>query len=222
METGTDTDRDAETDPGAAPNSTGRIRLATPGDAESVRSIYEPFVESTPITFEETPPTETETADRIESTLETYPWLVCERNGEIVGYAKAGSLRSMPAYRWVVELSVYVADDARRSGVATGLYTSLFDLLELQGYQGAYAASTVPNPESARFHERMGFERIGVFPDAGYMLEEWHDVQWWHRPVGGQEPASDPEPPTPLPDARDEPKWNAALTAGEEYLGFEE
>ncbi|MCU4973105.1 GNAT family N-acetyltransferase [Halobacteria archaeon AArc-m2/3/4] len=215
--TGTDTDTDQSTNP----NPDSRIRLATPADAASIRSIYTPFVESTPITFEETPPTEAETAERIESTLETYPWLVCERDGEVVGYAKAGSLRSMPAYRWVVELSVYVADDARRSGVATGLYTSLLEILERQGYQGAYAASTVPNPESARFHERMGFERIGVFPDAGYMLEEWHDVQWWHRPIGDEEPASEPDPPTPLPDARGGTNWERALTAGEECLAFD-
>lgn len=184
------------------------IRLARPEDAAAIRSIYAPFVESTPISFEETPPTVSEVATRLEKTLETYPWLVCELEGEVVGYAKAGPLRSMAAYQWTVELSVYVDTAARRSGVASGLYTALLEILSLQGYRSAYAAITVPNPSSDRFHERMGFEAVGDFPRAGHTQGEWRDVRWWYRPVGdprsdsnpgaGSETGPAPDPPTPL------------------------
>lgn len=197
----------------------GRIRAVTPGDAAAIASIYAPFVEETPVSFEEAAPGEAEIVDRIKSTLVAYPWLVCERGDEVVGYAKAGPLRSMAAYRWTVELSVYVAGDARRSGVATGLYTALLELLDQQGYRSAYAALVVPNPESVAFHERMGFESAGVFPRAGYTQGGWRDVRWLYRPIGGEpEDSAEPDEPVPFPDVRRGPGWGRALAEGEAEL----
>lgn len=204
-----------------------RLRLATPDDAAAIRSIYAPYVESTPVSFEAEPPTVAELADRIERTLEKYPWIVCEAGGEsddaagdeadseVVGYAAGSSLRSMAAYEWSVELSVYVADDAQRSGVGTALYESLLAVLERQGYYSTYAAMTLPNPASTRLHERLGFEPVGTFPAAGYTAGEWRDVKWWYRPLA--EHPADPEPPTPLPDLPDETVHDA-LATGEERL----
>lgn len=82
----------------------GSTRIASPTDAPDVRDIYATFVESTAILFEEEPPTVEDRPDRIETTLATHPWLVCESEcGEIVGFASASSLRSRPAYDWFGE-----------------------------------------------------------------------------------------------------------------------
>lgn len=185
--------------------SQSRIRVATPDDAGAVRDIYAPFCESTAVTFEETPPTATEMAERIESTLEDYPWLVCEvdnaeqrgasnrtqSDGEIVGYAYAHRLRERRAYDWVVELSIYVAEGARGAGVGRALYESLFAVLERQGIRDGYAVTTLPNPETVGFHERMGFERVGDFPAVGYTEDEWRDIAWWRRSIGEKTDAPD-------------------------------
>ncbi|RQG94645.1 GNAT family N-acetyltransferase [Natrarchaeobius chitinivorans] len=197
-------------------DSTGRIRIARATDAAAVREIYAPYCESTPITFEETAPSEAELADRIESTLETYPWLVCERDGAVVGYAYASRLRSRRAYQWVVELSVYVADDARESGVGTGLYESLFAILEHQGVRDAYAVTTVPNPGTVRFHERLGFERLVEFPAIGHTDGDWRDVAWWRRPI--TEKTADPDPIAPVSKLRTKPGWKSILRTGESAL----
>ncbi|ELY55836.1 GNAT family N-acetyltransferase [Natronolimnohabitans innermongolicus] len=192
--------------------SESRIRLARRSDASAVRDIYAPFCESTPVTFEETPPAAAEMADRIASTLETYPWLVCELDGEVVGYAYASRLRKRRAYQWTVELSVYVAESARQSGVGRALYQALFAVLERQGVRDAYAVTTVPNPETERFHERLGFDRCVDFPAIGYTDGDWYDVAWWRRRIG--EKASDPEPITPLPALRerlDDADWHGLL-----------
>lgn len=190
-----------------------RIRLATVADAPAVRSIYRPHVESSSISFEVEPPTQSEMATRIDETLDRYPWLVCETgDGDVVGYATADSLRSAGAYDWTVESSVYVADDHRQSGVGTALYESLLAVLERQGFRSAYAAVTVPNRPSERLHERLGFERVGTFPHAGYKDGEWRDVQWWYRGLG--ERRSDPDRPTPLTEFED-PDLARAVRAGE-------
>lgn len=190
-----------------------RIRLARAEDAAAIRDIYAPFCESTAVTFEEQPPTEAELADRIESTLETYPWLVCTIDGRVVGYTYASRLRKRRAYQWTVELSVYVATDARGSGVGRGLYESLFAVLERQGVRDAYAVTTMPNPDSERFHERMGFERLVDFPAMGHTDADWHDVAWWRRPVAPK--TADPEPITPLPDVLEDPDWDSLVRTGE-------
>lgn len=200
---------------------TVRIRLASEEDAAAIRRIYAPIVEETTISFETAPPTEAEITDRIASTLERYPWLVCETGGdgnerEVVGYAYAGAHRSRDAYRWSVDVSVYVDPGNRRRGVARALYTSLFSLLELQGFVNVYAGIALPNPASTTLHESMGFEPVGTYRNVGYKRGGWHDVRWYQRPIG--EHPEVPEPPVGLPAARDSPEWDRALASGESAL----
>src|SRR5436305_2721921 len=93
-----------------------RLRVAEPRDAASILAIYAPFI-PTQVTFEIEVPEASEMARRVTSTLPTHPWLVAERGGEIVGYAYAGSHRARAGYRWCCEVSVYIAERARRGGV---------------------------------------------------------------------------------------------------------
>ncbi|NGM70072.1 N-acetyltransferase [Natronolimnobius sp. AArcel1] len=195
---------------------TAAIRVATPADAEPVQSIYAPFCDSSAVTFEESAPSTAEIADRIDSTLEAYPWLVCERDGEILGYAYASRLRKRRAYQWTVELSVYVAESARGAGVGRGLYESLFAVLEHQGIYDAYAVTTMPNPETEAFHERLGFERLVDFPAMGHSNGEWRDVAWWRRPLS--EKPAEPEPITPFDELRETAGLEELLAVGETTL----
>ncbi|MFB6164323.1 MAG: N-acetyltransferase family protein [Haloarculaceae archaeon] len=194
-----------------------QVRLATPADAAAVREIYAPYVESTAITFAVDPPSTAELADRIETTLEQYPWLVCEtESGDVLGYAAAGPFRSRQAYDWTVELSVYVAEAAHGAGIGTALYESLLAVLEMQGYRNAVAVVTLPNPESVRLHERAGFEPVGTVPAVGYKQGEWHDTQWWYRQLADH--AAEPDPPRPLPAVQGTSAFDAAIDAGDAVL----
>lgn len=192
------------------------IRVATPADAGTIRDIYAPFCEDSAVTFEESVPTEAEMADRVEATLETYPWLVCERDGEVVGYAYASALRPRRAYEWVVELSVYIAADARGGGIGRALYASLFAILERQGICDVYAVTTLPNPETVRFHERLGFERFADFPRVGYTQGEWHDVRWWRRELAVK--PENPSRPDLFPQVRDSHDFDELVSTGEVHL----
>lgn len=194
----------------------GEVRVATIEDAAAIRSIYAPYVESTPISFAAEPPSVADLEERIEEGLDRYPWLLCETDAGVVGYAKASPLRAMAAYDWSVELSVYVAEDASGSGVGSALYSSLLSILEEQGFCSAYAAVTVPNDPSVALHERRGFEPVGTFPDVGHKGGEWHDVQWWRRAL--VEHPEDPDRPTPFPELRGTAALSNALATGERHL----
>ncbi len=188
------------------------IRLATERDAEQVAAIYAPNVTDTVISFESEPPTADEMRRRIEGTLERYPWLVCECQGRVLGYAYAGAHRSRAAYRWSVDVSVYVHEGVRRAGVGRALYASLFAALKLQGFYNAYAGATLPNPGSVGLHESVGFRPVGVYRGVGYKMGAWHDVVWWHLPL--RERVADPDPPTDLPSVVGSKEWDAALRSG--------
>jgi L-amino acid N-acyltransferase YncA len=185
------------------------IRLAKEHDAEQILGIYAPIVEGTSISFEVEPPTADEMRRRIVGTLARLPWLVCEREGEVLGYAYAGEHSARAAYRWSVDASVYVHERARRLGVGRALYGTLFTVLTLQGFYNAYAGITLPNPASVGLHESMGFRPVGVYRGVGYKLGAWHDVGWWHLPLRAR--IARPDPPSDLASVRASEEWDAAL-----------
>lgn len=155
------------------------IRPATPTDAAGCRAIYAPLVKETPVSFESEVPAESEFARRITSAVRDHAWLVCDTGAGIDGYAYAVRHRSRVAYRWSVEVSVFVAPGQHRRGVGRALYTRLLDELRNRGYFNALAVIALPNPASVSFHESLGFKPAGVFPGAGFKLGRWHDVGWW-------------------------------------------
>jgi L-amino acid N-acyltransferase YncA len=156
------------------------IRLARPGDATQVHAIYAPIVEHTAISFEEQVPAVAEMEQRIRSVLETRPWLVEERDGEVLGYVYASTFRERAAYQWGTEVTVYVREDMRGRGVGRHLYDALFDVLRLQGYVTAVAGATLPNPVTERLHLAMGFTEFGRYPAAGFKFDRWYDVVFWY------------------------------------------
>jgi len=155
--------------------------MARRDDAAAMRAIYEPIVRETVISFELEPPTVDAFRERIMQRLETHPWLVTEREGQVVGYAYALPFRTRPAYQWTAEVSVYVDAKCHRTGIGRTLYRSLFSVLALLGYRTLVAGIALPNPASVALHERMGFESVGVFKHVGFKFDRWIDVSWYSR-----------------------------------------
>jgi phosphinothricin acetyltransferase len=169
------------------------IRIASPADADTIAAIYTPYVRDTVISFELEPPHPEEMGRRMSDTLAILPWLVVERDGQILAYAYAGPHRSRWAYQWSVDVSVYVDAQAHRRGYGRRLYHTLLGILRVQGYYTAYAGITLPNEASVGLHEAMGFRPIGVYHNVGYKMGRWWDVGWWGLPLRDYDPS--PAPP---------------------------
>jgi L-amino acid N-acyltransferase YncA len=155
------------------------IRLAIPADAEGILAIYAPYIANTSFTFESEVPYIADFAERIESYLQNWPWLVCDDNGKIAGYAYASRYRERAGYQWCVESSVYIHDDYMRRNIARCLYTALFEILKRQGYRNVYAVINTPNDRSVRLHESLGFSWFANYVNVGYKLGKWKTVGWW-------------------------------------------
>jgi phosphinothricin acetyltransferase len=159
-------------------NDTYTIRLAEKKDYAAILEIYTPFITDTAITFDCDVQSVEEFSKKIDETMLRFPWLVCELNNEVVGYAYASKHRDRSAYQWSVESSVYVSPGLHQKGVGRSLYAVLFELLSMQDVINVYAGITLPNTKSERFHEAIGFQTIGVYKNIGYKLGRWHDVKW--------------------------------------------
>jgi phosphinothricin acetyltransferase len=188
------------------------IRLANSGDAAQVAAIYAPSCTETAVSFENVAPTPAEMGERIARVTAQYPWLVLDCEGEIAGYAYAGPHRERAAYRWSVDVAVYVAAGQRRTGVGRALYAALFRVLVLQGYFKVYAGATLPNPGSEGLHEAVGFEPVGTYRRVGYKLGAWHDVRWYQRAL--QPERDDPPEPVGVRALLDTAEWAEAMAAG--------
>jgi phosphinothricin acetyltransferase len=169
------------------------IRIASTEDAELILKIYAPYIEQTSYTFETEVPTIDSFKERISSYLQNWPWLVCEVNGAIAGYAYAAKHRERVAYQWSVESSVYVHDDYQQRSVGRALYVALINILKLQGFRNLYAVINLPNDKSVSFHERLGFEYFATYKNVGYKLGRWKNVGWWQLQLNAY--SMDPEPP---------------------------
>lgn len=171
-----------------------RIREATPSDAEKLLGIYSYYVENTAITFEYDVPTVSEFRSRIESTLKRYPYIVAERDGDIVGYAYAGVFKDRAAYDRSCELSVYVKNGLTKGGVGKALYAEIEKRLKATGILNLYACIGYPEEEdeyltrnSAEFHEHLDFKTVGRFHKCGYKFRRWYDMIWMEKLIGEHE-----------------------------------
>lgn len=172
------------------------IRLASAHDAFSILGIYAPYIVNSSYTFETEVPDLNSFKERINLYLQSWPWLVCEVNGIVAGYAYGARHRERIAYQWSVESSIYIHDDHQKAGVATALYASLIEILKLQGFRNVYAVINLPNEKSVGFHEKMGFEYFATFKKVGYKLGKWKDVGWWQLQLN--EYSSNPASPIPF------------------------
>ena len=195
------------------------IRLAVLGDVLGILEIYSPFILETSVTFEETVPDETSFWERIQGILAELPFLVCEIDGKIAGYAYASGYRSRASYRWTKEVSVYIHPDFQRKRVAHALYTSLFEMLRYQGIADLLAIITIPNEASVAFHEYFGFIKCGGFSKVGYKMEQWQNVGWFELFIQDEKQAPKERILT-LNEITNLPVFQEAIQKGLEKLKF--
>jgi len=177
------------------------IRPATPDDADEIAAIYAPHVISGTVSFELEPPNAAAMQARMTASNGLYPWLVVtngepEDGGGVIGYAYATGFRDRPAYKYVVETSIYVADVAQGRGAGRLLYDALIDTLRAQGFVQAIGTIALPNDTSIALHEAVGFRRTGVLREVGYKHRRWIDIGFWQCELNDS--AVPPEEPKPF------------------------
>lgn len=193
-----------------------KIRLATLNDSDSILNIYAPFIADTVITFEYRVPTKAEFRERMAAIQKTYPWLVCEIDDAVVGYAYASKFNEREAYQWSVDYSIYILPEYHRKHIGKALYSALTELLKLQGFCNAYSLITAPNVNSEGLHKSFGFKEIGICHNVGYKLGGWHDVKYYELKMN--DPLPSPASPKAIDEISDSKEFRAILAKAEQMI----
>lgn len=167
--------------------STRTIRPATPADAERICTIYNHYIATTTISFEEEPVSAADMAQRIgDVAAANLPWLVMLDDNKLIGYAYATKWRVRAAYRFAVESSVYFDPDHAGQGRGRELYEALLAELRRRELHLVIGGIAQPNEASVRLHERLGFQKVAHFSEVGLKFGRWVDVGYWQLKLTAQ------------------------------------
>src|SRR6266550_1987766 len=158
------------------------IRQADRSDAASIASIYNHYVAETVVTFDERPISTEEMARRVEEVQAvSLPWLVAELDDRVVGYAYAAPWKRRAAYRFSVEITVYLDPNHFGRRLGTKLYSELFAILRTTQAHAVIGGIALPNDASVALHEKFGMHKVAVFEEVGFKFNRWIDVGYWQR-----------------------------------------
>lgn len=163
------------------------IRMAVLEDAEELLGIYTPYVTESAISFEYCPPSMEEFRERMLGIMKQFPYLVAERDGQIVGYCYASAFKNRDAYDWSVETTIYLRREYKGGGIGRRLYEKLEQILAAQHILNLNACIAYPHPESIAFHEKLGYKTVAHFHKCGYKSGIWYDMVWMEKMLAGHE-----------------------------------
>ena len=167
-----------------------KIREAQIEDAARLVEIYSHYITDTAVSFEYEVPSVDEFKARITKTKQKYPYLVCEKDGVIVGYVYASAYSPRAAYDWTVTTSIYVDKNIHRQGIGASLYAELEERLKKQGIVNLLAGIAYCDPEdeyltkdSFKFHTKMGYEKVAQMKEVGKKFDRWYDLLWMQKRI---------------------------------------
>ncbi|MDE1996502.1 MAG: N-acetyltransferase [Rhizobiaceae bacterium] len=171
------------------------LRNAVAADIPAITTIYRDSVLNGTASYEITPPDEQEMASRFRAIEDKgYPYIVAEaQDGNILGYAYASAFRTRPAYRWMVEDSIYLAPEARGKGLGKLLLATLVETCQTLGFRQMIAVIGGAHPASIALHRAAGFGETGLLKGTGYKHGRWLDTMLMQKTLG-EGTDTDPDP----------------------------
>lgn len=155
------------------------IRQARAEDAEAATAIYNEGIEERVATFQTSPQESERFREQIEAGR--FPFLVAVDGNQVVGFIATSSYSDVPAYAGIAEFAVYVARDARRSGIGRTLLESLADNAREAGFYKLIGKVFTSNAPSIALLKECGFREVGVHERHGRLDGEWKDVALLER-----------------------------------------
>ncbi len=164
------------------------IRNVRLEDAPRLVEIYSYYVLNTAVSFEYDVPSVEDFVSRIKSITEKFPYLVCEVDGRIVGYAYASAYSLRQAYSWTAATSIYLDKDYRRRGIGSMLYDALEEKLKKQGIVNLLAGAAFCEKEdeylthdSKEYHISRGYSQVAHMKSIGKKFDRWYDLLWFQK-----------------------------------------
>jgi L-amino acid N-acyltransferase YncA len=155
------------------------IREATADDLPAILEIYNDAILNTTSVYNYLPHTlEMRQEWYDQKQKDGFPILVATQANAVIGFSTYGHFRAWAAYKYSVEVSVYIHPEERRKGIAKLLYPPLFAKAREQQLHVLMAGIDASNIASIRLHEQFGFKTVGLFKEVGYKFDKWLDLQF--------------------------------------------
>jgi L-amino acid N-acyltransferase len=156
--------------------------MAERRDAEAIRSIYNPEVLESTVTFDLVPRSLEDQIAWLDDHAGGHPAIVAvDNDDEVVGFGSLSPYRPRAAYSTTVEDSVYVHRDRRGAGIGLALLEELVRKGSAHGFHSAIARIVGHHEASIALHARCGFETIGTEREIGRKFGQWLDVVLMQR-----------------------------------------
>ncbi len=165
---------------------TFHLRNASLADIPWITDIYRDSVLNGTASYEIDPPDAAEMRARFTAiTQNGYPYIVaCDNDGIGLGYAYASAFRTRPAYRWLVEDSIYLAPEARGQGIGKALLADLIERCTQLGFRQMAAVIGGASSASCALHAGLGFRMVGRMEGTGFKHGRWLDTIFMQRELG--------------------------------------
>ncbi|HLN64036.1 MAG TPA: arsenic resistance N-acetyltransferase ArsN2 [Symbiobacteriaceae bacterium] len=151
------------------------VRPATEADIPAITRIYNQGI-ADKCTLETQLRTYEERRQWLAGHGERHPVTVAVRQGEVIGWASINPFSVRQAYRFVGDLSVYVARDVRRTGAGLRLMQDLLERAKGLEYH-KLVLTTFPFLPAVKLYEKLGFRHVGDYKEQGLLDGTWVDTR---------------------------------------------
>ena len=159
------------------------IRYVEEKDYKEITDIYNYYIKNTTITFEEDELSYENMRKRIDSIKKKFPYIVYEEDGSILGYAYLNYFSERSAYRFSLDLSIYLKNGELTKGIGSALYNEIENIAIKKGIKKIISCITLSNDRSISFHKKMGFSECGRMNNVGYKHNAWQSIVWMDKDI---------------------------------------
>jgi len=159
------------------------IRYVEEKDYKEITDIYNYYIKNTTITFEEDELSYDNMRKRIDSIKKKFPYIVYEEDGSILGYAYLNYFSERSAYRFSLDLSIYLKNGELTKGIGSALYNKIENIARKKGIKKIISCITLSNDRSISFHKKMGFSECGRMNNVGYKHNAWQSIVWMDKDI---------------------------------------
>lgn len=151
-----------------------KIRLAERTDVPAMREIFNEVLRNSNSIYRENEVTLEDRYAWFDEKIEHgFPIFGAYEGDQLVGYAGYGSWRSAQGYRKSVELTIYVDQKFRGSGIGSELMKTIIKQAKSDGHHVMIGAIDSDNQQSINFHKRFGFIETARMPEVALKKNKW-------------------------------------------------
>jgi phosphinothricin acetyltransferase len=146
-------------------------------DIPQIHGIYSHYVKNTIVNLDEKVPTLAKMQQSFKNISKAgLPYIVAKDGDKVVGYCYAAHYRTRLAYRYSVEISIYIHPDYRGKSVGKNLLTEVIKQAKAKGMKQMLAVVVNVPESSKKFHESFGFREVGKLENVGFKFDRWVDT----------------------------------------------